>query len=251
MSRKTIAVIGATGAQGGGLIRAILADPQGGFAARAVTRDVNSDKAKRTRRDGRGGGRRRRRRRAKPRPGVRRRVRRLLRDVLLGALQAGAGVRGSAQHGAAPPRRPACRTSSGPRSRTRAPSSRPTRCRRSWTNTRCRTSMPRARPTSSSAMSGVPTTYPLCVVLLGQPHLLRRRPGEGSGRQPVFHAADREREDGGHRVRGHRKRGVRHLQGGVEVLRPEGGRGRRAPRLAPRWQPGSRTRSARTSATTP
>jgi len=44
--RKTIAVIGATGAQGGGLVRAILADPQGGFAARAVTRDVNSDKAK-------------------------------------------------------------------------------------------------------------------------------------------------------------------------------------------------------------
>ena len=44
--RKTIAVIGATGAQGGGLVRAILADPQGGFAARAITRDVNSDKAK-------------------------------------------------------------------------------------------------------------------------------------------------------------------------------------------------------------
>jgi uncharacterized protein YbjT (DUF2867 family) len=32
---KTIAVIGATGAQGGGLVRAILADPTGGFAARA------------------------------------------------------------------------------------------------------------------------------------------------------------------------------------------------------------------------
>jgi uncharacterized protein YbjT (DUF2867 family) len=44
--RKTIAVVGATGAQGGGLIRAILADPAGGFAARAVTRDVNSDKAR-------------------------------------------------------------------------------------------------------------------------------------------------------------------------------------------------------------
>jgi uncharacterized protein YbjT (DUF2867 family) len=44
--RKTIAVIGATGAQGGGLVRAILADPQGGFAARAITRDVSSDKAR-------------------------------------------------------------------------------------------------------------------------------------------------------------------------------------------------------------
>jgi uncharacterized protein YbjT (DUF2867 family) len=44
--KKTIAVLGATGAQGGGLVRAILNDPSGGFAARAVTRDVNSDKAK-------------------------------------------------------------------------------------------------------------------------------------------------------------------------------------------------------------
>jgi uncharacterized protein YbjT (DUF2867 family) len=46
MAKKVIAVIGATGAQGGGLVRAILNDPDGGFAARAITRDVNSDKAK-------------------------------------------------------------------------------------------------------------------------------------------------------------------------------------------------------------
>jgi uncharacterized protein YbjT (DUF2867 family) len=45
VARKTIAVVGATGAQGGGLVRAILADPGGEFAARAVTRDVNSAKA--------------------------------------------------------------------------------------------------------------------------------------------------------------------------------------------------------------
>ncbi|HET7293566.1 MAG TPA: NmrA/HSCARG family protein [Vicinamibacteria bacterium] len=44
--KRIIAVLGATGAQGGGLVRAILADPSGGFAARAITRDVNSDKAK-------------------------------------------------------------------------------------------------------------------------------------------------------------------------------------------------------------
>jgi len=44
--KKIIAVTGATGAQGGGLVRAILQDPNGGFAARALTRDVNSDKAK-------------------------------------------------------------------------------------------------------------------------------------------------------------------------------------------------------------
>ena len=50
--KKIIAVMGATGAQGGGLVRAILDDPSGGFAARAITRDVNSDKAKALRESG-------------------------------------------------------------------------------------------------------------------------------------------------------------------------------------------------------
>jgi uncharacterized protein YbjT (DUF2867 family) len=44
--KKTIAVIGATGAQGGGLVRAILADKSGTFAARAITRDPSSEKAR-------------------------------------------------------------------------------------------------------------------------------------------------------------------------------------------------------------
>ena len=43
---KIIAVTGATGAQGGGLIRAILAHPDGGFSARAITRNPDSDNAK-------------------------------------------------------------------------------------------------------------------------------------------------------------------------------------------------------------
>ena len=43
---KIIAVFGATGAQGGGLARAILDDPHGGFTVRAITRDVDSDKAR-------------------------------------------------------------------------------------------------------------------------------------------------------------------------------------------------------------
>jgi uncharacterized protein YbjT (DUF2867 family) len=46
MAKKIIAIVGATGAQGGGLVRAILGDPNGGFTARAITRDVNSEKAK-------------------------------------------------------------------------------------------------------------------------------------------------------------------------------------------------------------
>jgi len=45
-NRKIIAVVGATGAQGGGLVRAILEDPSGGFAVRAITRDVTSEKAR-------------------------------------------------------------------------------------------------------------------------------------------------------------------------------------------------------------
>src|SRR3954462_13580007 len=42
---RIIAVIGATGAQGGGLLRAILADPASGFRARAITRKASGDKA--------------------------------------------------------------------------------------------------------------------------------------------------------------------------------------------------------------
>jgi uncharacterized protein YbjT (DUF2867 family) len=45
--KKTIAVVGATGAQGGGLVRSILADTKGPFTARAITRNAGSDKAAR------------------------------------------------------------------------------------------------------------------------------------------------------------------------------------------------------------
>ena len=44
--KKIIAVVGATGAQGGGLVRAVMRDKAGPFTARALTRDVNSDKAR-------------------------------------------------------------------------------------------------------------------------------------------------------------------------------------------------------------
>ena len=46
MNRKIIAVLGATGAQGGGLARAILSDPEGEFALRAITRDPGSPRAR-------------------------------------------------------------------------------------------------------------------------------------------------------------------------------------------------------------
>ena len=44
--RKIIAVVGATGAQGGGLVRAILDDPGADFAARALTRKLDSPAAR-------------------------------------------------------------------------------------------------------------------------------------------------------------------------------------------------------------
>src|SRR3954471_10714864 len=50
--KKIIAVVGATGAQGGGLVRAILADRNGPFTVRAITRKPDSDKAHALRRQG-------------------------------------------------------------------------------------------------------------------------------------------------------------------------------------------------------
>jgi len=44
--KKIIAVVGSTGSQGGGLANAILNDPSGGFACRAITRKTDGDKAK-------------------------------------------------------------------------------------------------------------------------------------------------------------------------------------------------------------
>jgi uncharacterized protein YbjT (DUF2867 family) len=44
--KKIIVVAGATGAQGGGLVRSILADPDGEFAVRAITRDPTAPKAR-------------------------------------------------------------------------------------------------------------------------------------------------------------------------------------------------------------
>jgi uncharacterized protein YbjT (DUF2867 family) len=44
--RPVIAVVGATGVQGGGLVRAILDDPAGRFSVRALTRDPRSPRAR-------------------------------------------------------------------------------------------------------------------------------------------------------------------------------------------------------------
>ncbi|MFH8470210.1 NmrA family NAD(P)-binding protein [Streptomyces sp. NPDC017991] len=50
--KKIIAIAGATGSQGGGLARAILADPENEFSVRALTREVDSVAAKDLERQG-------------------------------------------------------------------------------------------------------------------------------------------------------------------------------------------------------
>jgi uncharacterized protein YbjT (DUF2867 family) len=50
--KKIIAVVGATGAQGGGLVRAILADRNSSFAVRAITRKPDSERAQALRAQG-------------------------------------------------------------------------------------------------------------------------------------------------------------------------------------------------------
>ena len=101
MAKKTIAVVGATGAQGGGLVRAILADADGGFAARALTRDPNGAKAKALAAAGAEVVAANLDDAASLRERLRRRLRRVLHHELLGALFAGEG----AGAGAAPWRR--------------------------------------------------------------------------------------------------------------------------------------------------
>ena len=46
VTKKIIVAVGSTGAQGGGLVRAILNDSSAAFGVRAMTRDIHSDKAK-------------------------------------------------------------------------------------------------------------------------------------------------------------------------------------------------------------
>jgi uncharacterized protein YbjT (DUF2867 family) len=50
--KRIVAVVGARGAQGGGLVRAIMADRGGPFTARALTRDIRSERAKELRATG-------------------------------------------------------------------------------------------------------------------------------------------------------------------------------------------------------
>ena len=158
--RKIIAVVGATGAQGGGLVRAILADPDGGFTARALTRDPSSEKAQALAALGAEVVRRTsttRRASSGRSPAA---------TASSASPSSGRTSRPStemARRGTWPrPRRPpASSTSSGRRSRTRATWSRSTMtaCRRSGASTRCPTSTRKGEADHALPEAGVPTTF--------------------------------------------------------------------------------------------
>ena len=161
--KKLIAVVGATGSQGGGLVRAILADSDGEFAVRALTRNAQSGQERRSWR-GRGAEvvEADLDDEASMRDAFEGRLRRVPRDELLGRADPGPRAAGE----------PAPRWNSRrPRSRrrrsadagvqhviwstledTRGHFARRRRRAELWTTagTRCRTSTPRARRTSSS-----------------------------------------------------------------------------------------------------
>jgi hypothetical protein len=99
MAKRTIVVVGATGSQGGGLARAILNDPDGEFACRAVTRNPDSDAARALADAGADVVRADLDDLDSIQPCVRRRVRSLLRDQLLGDLLAGQRNTAGLSHG--------------------------------------------------------------------------------------------------------------------------------------------------------
>ena len=156
--RKVIAVIGATGSQGGGLASAILSDLDGAFACRAITRNAASDKARALKAEGA-------------------EVVKADLDDVASLEKAFAGAYGAfcvtnfwehfsaekekAQAKTWPwrPKKPASSTSSGPRSRTRASSCRQatSACRSCRKSTGCRTSTRKAE--ADAFFADLPITY--------------------------------------------------------------------------------------------
>ena len=216
MSKKIIAVVGATGAQGGGLVRAILADPSGGFAARALTRDADARQGARRSRS-------RAPRSSRPTwttrrawPGVRRGPRRVLRDVLLGPLLAGEGAwrrRGNmAEAAKAAGVKHAIWSTLEDTRQLGAAVRRPHADADGQVQGAALRRQGRGRPLLHASWRA--DDLPADLVLLGQPHLLRHGPEEGAGRHARVHAADGRQEAAGHRGRGHRPLRLRHLQAG-------------------------------------
>ena len=182
--KKIIAVVGATGAQGGGLVRAILDDTSGGFAARALTRDANSRQGEGAGEARRRGRRRRRRRRRQPasarsRAPTARYCVTFFWEHFSPEKETAAG----AHHGRRRRRRPACKHVDLVDARGHAQvgaAHRQPHADAAWASTRCRTSTPRARPNQRLHRARRADDVPADVVLLGEPDLLRHGAEEGA-----------------------------------------------------------------------
>ncbi len=234
MSQKTIAVVGATGAQGGGLVRAILADPSGGFTARALTRDAGSPKAKELARLGA--------------EVVAADVddAASLRRAFQGAYGAfcvtffwnhispGEGAGRGPDHGpGGEGRRAAARRLVHPRghaqvgaARGRAHAHSPGQVQGAALRREGRGERDLLRPRRAHHL-------PQHVLLLGQPDPLRDGPEEGPRRPAGLRPADGGQEAARHRRRGHRPVRLRHLQARSRARREDGGHRRRAPDRGP------------------
>ena len=235
MTKKIITVFGATGAQGGGLARAILADKDSEFALRAVTRKPDSEAAKALAAAGardRGGRHGRCRQRAACDGG---RVRRLLRHELLGTLFAGQGTGAGQGDGRWRGSRRAeardlvdagghARVLSG---RWQAHAGADGQVQRAALRRQGRGQQVLHRARADDAAQHV--------VLLGQPDPLRHGPEEGTGRRAGVHVADGRQEAARHRRRGHRQVRLRHLQGRRRERRQDLRDRRRAPDRLRRW----------------
>ena len=212
---KVIAVVGATGAQGGGLARAILADPDGGFAVRALTRDPSKEAAQALAAAGCGGRPGRPRRRGEPRAAF---------EGAHGAFcvtnfwEHFSAEKEIEQASNRPPRRrrQASSMRSGRRSRTRATFIPLDDDRMPTLQDRFKVPHFDAKEEANALLHrrGRPDDVPLHRVLLGELHLLRRRPGSAARTATLaLTYPDGRREAARDRRRGHRQGRLRDLQG--------------------------------------
>ena len=251
--RKIIAVIGATGAQGGGLVRAILADPSGRLRAAGHHPEHPTPTRPRRSRARRGGRRRRprrlRRASARRSPGP---------TAPTASRTSGSTSRPRRSW----PRRPrlarggpdgrASRTSSGRRSRTRAGSSRSTTtgCRPCRAGTRSRTSTPRARRTRFFADVGVPTTFLLTSFYWDNLIHFGMGPKRGPDGKLAFVLPMADRQAPRHRRGGHRPVRLRRLPARARRWRDRRSASPASTSPGRRWRPPSAGPSGRRSSTT-
>ena len=179
-NKPVIAVVGATGAQGSGLVRAILQDPERRFTARAITRKPDSDKARALAAQGAEVVGADADDRPEPRPRVHRRHGRVLRHQLLGAPLGGSGGRPGPRHGRrrGPRRRPArglvhARGHAPPRAALGRPDADPPRSLQGPPLRR------QGRGGRGLRRGEGAHHAPPDLVLLGQPHPLRHGPAQG------------------------------------------------------------------------